>query len=107
MRIDLKQLEFIHPTLRDLTLGLEESTGQEFTITSLYRIGGTGVHSVLPLRGIDLRCRDKELGQKLEKTINSLWIYDPSRLSMNCALLHGEGSNMHLHLQVSDATRKR
>ena len=48
MRIDVSQLEFIDKNLRLILLDIEKSTGVEFTITSLYRIGDVGVHGSLP-----------------------------------------------------------
>lgn len=107
MKIDIDQLEFIDRTLRDLILWLDESTGTESTITSLYRIGGSGVHSVLPLRGIDRRTRDEGDGRLLETHINNNWSYDPSRPDKKCAKLHGEGYNLHLHIQVHPNTVRR
>lgn len=104
MEIDIKQLEFIDAKLREMALWLEEKTGLKFKITSLYRIGDTGVHGVLPLRGIDLRCRNKETGITLEALINKSWIYDSSRPEKKCCLLHGDGSNLHFHLQVHPNT---
>jgi len=55
MKIDLVQLEFITPLLREIALAIEERFGEK-TITSLYRIGDTGVHGTMPLSGMDLRC---------------------------------------------------
>jgi hypothetical protein len=55
MQIDLKQLEFIDPKLREIALAVEDEFGEQ-VITSLYRIDDAGVHGTLPLRGIDLRC---------------------------------------------------
>jgi hypothetical protein len=107
MRIDIDQLEFIDRKLRDLLLWLDDSVGIESTITSLYRIGDSGVHGCLPLRGTDLRCRDEGDGRLLETHVNDNWIYDPNRSEKKCAKLHGEGSNLHLHLQVFPNTRRK
>lgn len=104
MRIDISQLEFIDKNLRVMLLWLEDTTGLEYTITSLYRIGDSGVHGTLPLRGIDLRCRNAETGKVIERLINESWIYDPARPDISCAILHGEGYNLHLHLQVHPDT---
>lgn len=103
MKIDFKQLEFIEPSLRDL-LTFVDSFGFECTITSLYRIGDSGVHGQLPLRGADVRCRDKEIGQVIQDKINAKFAYDPSRAHLKCCLLHGKDSNLHLHLQVHPNT---
>lgn len=107
MRLDIAQLEFVHIVLRQMILWLEAETGLEFTGTSLYRIGDSGVHGQLPLRGIDLRMRNLAIGKAVEAEINAYWAYDRSRPHLNCALLHGEGSSLHLHLQVCDRTTVR
>ena len=103
MRIDIKQLEFIHPILREITIWLEKETGLEFTITSLYRINDSGVHGTLLLRGIDLRMRNSVVGKQIETLINDIWVYDVNRPKLKCALLHGYV--LHLHLQVCDETK--
>ena len=105
MNIDISQLEFINIKLRRILLTLEKETGMTFTITSLYRIDDSGVHGTLPLRGADLRMRDKEIGLKIQDMINSSWEYNPGT-NKQCALLHGKGSNLHLHIQVHPETRK-
>lgn len=107
MRIDIGQLEFIDKKLRIIVEWLEESTGQDFTITSLFRLDDSGVHGVLPLRGIDFRMRSQQVGEAIVKHINSFWQYDPRRPSMQCAILHGKGSNLHIHVQSNVNTIKR
>ena len=104
MKIDIIQLEFVDLALRQLCVWLEQKIGWEPTITSVYRIGDTGVHGQLPVRGIDLRMRNKEVGKVIEKLVNDNWIYDPKRWKLHCALLHGKESNMHLHLQTCSDT---
>ena len=100
MRIDIQQLEFIDSKLRKILMWIETSTGQEFTITSLYRIGDKGVHGVLPLRGADLRMRNRSVGRGVVSWINSRWKYNPASPGRECALLHGDGGNLHIHVQV-------
>lgn len=107
MKIDIKQLEFIDKRLREIVIYVEQSTGMEFTITSLYRIGDDGVHGQLPLRGIDLRIRSYGVGKIVEGLVNDRWIYDIDRPALNCALLHGSGKNLHLHLQSHPKTEAR
>jgi len=107
MKIDIGQLEFIDKNLRTMSEWLEEKTGLGFTITSIHRIGDNGVHGTLPVRGIDLRCRASEIGITLEAFINKHWIYDPKRVNLKCCLLHGDGSNLHFHLQVHPNTEFR
>jgi len=107
MRIDVAQLEFIDSNLRTILTETEKQTGLEFTITSLYRINDSGVHGALPLRGTDLRMRDQAIGERVEAHINSKWAYDPSRPQHKCALLHGVGSNLHIHVQTHPNTVRR
>jgi hypothetical protein len=104
MKSDIAQLKYIHPKLRKLITWLEKSTGFEFTETSRHRIDDPGVHGQLPVRGEDLRCRVREIGLAIEAYINKNWTYDPKRLGKKCCFLHGEGSNLHLHLQVHENT---
>lgn len=103
MRIDTNQLEFIDKQLREILTEIEV-TGIEFTITSMYRIDDAGVHGTLPLRGIDLRCRDSEIGEFICKWINKFAVYDPSRPDMKCAIYHDIGQGAHIHLQVHPST---
>ena len=107
MKIDINQLEFIDRTLRDITMFVESFSGMEPTITSLYRIGDYGVHGQLPLRGIDVRVRRMSIGHTIMNAINDKWYYDSKRPEMKCAVLHGVGSNLHLHLQVHANTELR
>lgn len=107
MRVDLAQLEFVCATLREIVLELEETAGFELVVTSLYRIGDSGVHGALPLRGIDIRVRVPGVGALLEKSINNKWVYDPERPEMACAILHGVGANLHLHIQTHPHTIRR
>ena len=107
MKIDINQLEFIDRTLRDIAMFVESFSGMEPTITSLFRIGGNGVHSQLPLRGIDVRVRRMDIGHSIMTAVNDKWAYDPNREMMRCAVLHGTGSNLHLHLQVHANTELR
>ncbi len=104
MRIDIDQLAFIDRSLRDMVGFLERKSGIELTVTSLYRIGDSGVHGQLPLRGIDVRVRDEPVGRALRKLINLNWTYDPDRPGLKCAILHGRSSNLHLHLQTHPNT---
>ena len=107
MKIDIGQLEFIEKKLRAILVSIEAKTGIAFTITSLYRIGDKGVHGTLPLRGVDLRMRDKNVGLEIESYINRTWLYNFENPYKKCALLHGEGANLHLHVQVHSNTEAR
>ena len=105
MTADIKQFNFIDEKLRKLALWLEATTGIQFTITSLFRLGDIGIHGTLPLRALDLRCRNKKIGTAIVNFINDYWEYDPARLGKTCAILHGEATNLHIHLQVHSNTK--
>jgi hypothetical protein len=104
MKTDVIQLSYLHHKLRSLLVWLESSTGLEFTETSSYRIGKGSVHNTMPCRGYDLRIRDRVIGKAIAEHINRKWIYDPSRPEVMCCVLHGEGLNLHLHIQVHPNT---
>jgi len=107
MRVDYKQQEFRHPILIRLIAWLEDETGFEFIETSSRRIDDDGVHGTNPTRGEDLRCRNRDIGLAIEALINKSWEYDPKRPNLKCCLLHGDGPNLHLHLQVHPNTELR
>ena len=106
MRIDYLNLDFIHPMLRDMIKDVEDVTGFEFTITSLYRIGDAGNHGQLPLRAMDLRCRNLAFGATIEEHVNDAWTYDPQRPNMKCCMIHDTGHGLHFHFQVHPNTIK-
>ena len=103
MKIDLNQLEFIEPLLREIALEVENRFGEK-TLTSLFRIGDTGVHGQLPLRGLDFSCSTMEHGKEVMKFVNSMWTYDPVRPDKQCCKCHDVGTGLHLHLQVHPNT---
>lgn len=105
MKLDLNQLMFVNPILREMALSIEGHYGVEFKITSLYRIDDSGVHGQLPLRGIDLSCPDADFGDLIESYVNSIYQYDTNRPSKRCAIYHDAGSGYHIHLQVHPNTR--
>lgn len=112
MLINIEQLEFIDNKLRKILCWLEIQTGQNYIITSLYRIRDNGnldisLHETLPLRAIDLRCRSRSIGQKIVDFINNRWVYDLNRLFKQCAILHGKGDKLHIHIQVHPNTEWR
>lgn len=104
MKIDINQLDFINRNLRDILLFVESEAGVEVTVTSLFRIGDKGVHGTLPLRGTDIRVRNRTVGEALQEMINNSWVYDRERPYLNCAVLHGDDSDLHLHIQVHQNT---
>ncbi|MHA1951890.1 MAG: hypothetical protein ACW987_18745 [Candidatus Thorarchaeota archaeon] len=109
--IDIDQLEFIHPTLREL-LNDRRTLFPEFygTITSLYRIPvgpPDSVHEVIPLRGIDERCHIIVLGNEIKTELNKRWIYDTTRPTKKVCRFHDVGLGLHLHYQVHNSRTVR
>jgi len=107
MKIDIKQLFFIHPKLRVMAVRLERDLAAEFTATSLFRINDNGVHGMLPLRGLDLSCKHSFFGLVVEDYINKRWVYDPKRPEMKCCIFHDSGQGYHLHFQVHPNTIRK
>lgn len=107
MRIDYQNLEFIDLTLRELIKSVEDITGFEFTITSLYRLNDDGNHGQLPLRAMDLRCRSYSQGAAIEEYVNDTWIYDPNRSTKKCCIIHDTGHGLHFHFQVHPNTVRK
>ena len=101
------QLEFIDYDLRVIAVELEKQIGMTLEITSQHRIGDPGVHGQLPLRGIDIRCFDDVIGERLAILVNQKWIYDPKRPEYSCAIYHDTGKGKHLHLQSHPRTVRR
>lgn len=99
-------MQFIDKKLSNIISWIESEVGVEFIATSIYRDGDQGVHGQVPVRGIDLRMRNHQVGFAIADLINSSWVYDTERPKMKCCLLHGTGSNMHLHVQVHPRTEK-
>ena len=107
MKINIIGLAFIDKRLRQIAHFAENLTGWEPTVTSLYRMDDAGVHGQLPLRGIDLRMRNIEIGKRIAVIVNERWQYDFNRPDMKCAIIHGIGAKLHLHLQTHPNTRRR
>ena len=62
------------------------------------------VHSVIPVRGMDVRSWVFSDPQAVVNDINSVWIYDPKRPGLKCAVYHNTGRGAHIHLQVHNNT---
>lgn len=95
----------VHSNLQNLILWFIQNFGEPLT-TSAYREGGKGVHSVLPLRGVDFRSWIYSHPQAIVDTINQVWEYDAKRPHLKCAMYHDIGQGAHIHIQVHDNTRK-
>ena len=104
--IDLIDLEFIDKKLRDIMADVRAEFGM-LTITSLYRMKDKSVHGTLPLRAIDVRCRNHDVGKVIEKWTNKNYVYDKKRPEMNVCLYHNAGQGWHLHFQVHENTYKK
>ena len=110
LQIDYANLEFIDPMVREIVLAVHEEFPEANTITSLLRIplnqGST--HETLPLRATDLRCWDDDLGEAIEKWVNTRWLYDPSRPHKKVCMYHENrsGGGKHLHFQSHPNTVK-
>jgi len=104
MKINYKQLEYLHPLLRAVLSDLEEWLWFEPTITSQYRMNTAGVHGTLPLRATDIRCKDASVGRVVEEYLNKRWKYDPERPEKEICIFHDAGTGWHLHVQVHPNT---
>ena len=105
-QIDIYNLEFIDKILKKVLLDKESVFGTGL-LTSLFRIGDSGVHGTLPLRAVDERCRDKAVGDRVAGYINERWVYDPDRPQMQVCAYHDAGGGWHLHYQVHPKTVRR
>lgn len=93
-----------HQMLIDVLMFLEHLYPNRVMLTCGHRPGDKGVHGQDVCRGIDIRSRVFPKPQKVVNTINKTFQYDPNRLRMVVAILHGDGSNEHIHLQVHPNT---
>lgn len=104
MKIDIKQISFIDDKLREILVKMENDLNREFIITSMYR-EDSGIHGTIPLRAIDLRCRNNVMGELIKKYLNKNWKYDINRKFLNVCLYHDTGKGKHLHIQTHPNTR--
>lgn len=93
--------------------------GTEVYVTCIFRdqdeddaLGGSGVHSCIPYRAIDIRVKNlagdfQVKADEVAATINSTWAYDPERPRFNVAISKMHGSGPHIHLQVSSNTERK
>lgn len=108
MEIKIKDLDVLnlHPKLTPIVKEVMKEFRLE-VITSAYRPGDKGVHGQMPVRGLDLRCREPIMGTSIEHCINFRWEYDPDRPTMLVCISHDTGKGFHVHLQVHRNTVRR
>lgn len=96
-----------HPLLIRILLDIY-FVASEILITEGWR-KGKGVHSTDPCRAIDLRSWSYSTYKlkEIQYYINSRWIYDPKRPTMECIILHDVGKGIHLHVQVHPNTIRK
>ena len=101
----IKNLDILnmHPMLQEVAEAVKKRFGLNI-ITDGLRPGDEGVHGTTPLRGVDLRCRDKLIGKHIETWVNMRWQYDPKRPKKQCCWCHDTGRGLHLHFQVHPST---
>lgn len=101
----IKDLDILNldPNLQAVVLAVEDRFGLDI-VTSAFRPGDKGVHGQMPLRGLDLRCRDKLVGNHVAGWVNRRWQYDPDRPEKMCAMCHDTGRGLHLHFQSHSRT---
>ena len=104
----LKSLKILNlePMLEEIANAVHDRFDMT-VVTSAFRPGDEGVHGTIPVRGLDLRCRDKMIGNIICNWVNARWQYDPKRPFMDCAMCHDVGSGIHLHFQVHPNTIRR
>jgi hypothetical protein len=103
-----------NPLLLELVLYFADISfntyGKDAICTSIYRGPGDPMYDAKSVhgkwRGADFRSRiykDWELSE-LDVHVNRAWLYDLDRPHLQCMLVHGEGYNRHIHLQVHPNT---
>lgn len=107
--IDIDQLEFIDPKLRQILNEKRKEFGVG-VLTSLVRWDDPGVHGTFQktgkLRAIDESCKNYFLGELISGWVNQKWIYDPKRPLMRVCIYHAK-KGWHLHYQVHHRTKRR
>ncbi len=96
-----------HPKLIELLLWIRVRY-QKIVVTQGYeKRDYPSVHSVKPLRGLDIRSWVFVNPQEVVDEINKDWMYDSSRPGKVVATYHNVGRGKHIHLQVHKNTRRR
>ena len=106
--LHIKNLEVLNlaPLLDEIVSDVYECFGLD-VITSAYRPGDPGVHGTMPLRAVDMRCRDSSIGQYIVHWLDARYEYDHARPKKLCAVCHDTGKGLHLHLQVHPNSKRR
>jgi hypothetical protein len=119
---DIFHWHLLHPKLIELIHWVDErwwgwSSDHVLVVTSAWR--RDGVHGCY--RALDIRLRyggvqgapffSRQTQEKIEREINQWWDYGKDHPITGrrypVALVHGEGDNLHLHLQVRNETTQR
>jgi len=98
-----------HPLLITINCEVAEEFGIFITDAWRESTHPGDVHATKPGRGMDLRVRvygTLERAKQIEAWINMRWEYDFRRPEMKVAIIHGEGDNKHLHIQICQNTRR-
>ena len=93
-----------HPKLIDLVEWFDKKWGNVIITCAYERRNYPSVHSLNPLRGVDIRSRNFADPAWMEKEINEHWVYDSDRPSKKCCIYHDVGRGRHFHLQVHENT---
>lgn len=99
-------LKEYHPLLIEIVLDVL-FIAFDIVVTEGWR-KGNGVHSTEPCRGIDLRSwiYSPSKIKEINDYINSRWVYDIKRPTMECCIIHDVGKGVHIHLQVHPNTKR-
>jgi len=93
-----------HPKMLELIKWFVNRNGKAVITQGYEKRPYPSVHSVVPVRGIDLRSWIYNYPFNAVDDCNIHWTYDPKIPERKCAILHDSGSGEHIHLQVSEYT---
>jgi hypothetical protein len=102
-----------HPILIQVLGWLNSRYPDQITITCAYEsrrdaalTGKVSLHSTIPFRAIDIRSSCFNNPEEVEERINQYWVYDPDEREKKVALYHDVGRGLHIHVQVTDRTKR-